>query len=303
MRGDKRLLALVLTLAWAVCACSQSSAPVSPVHSPLLGTYRFTPFSGHQPAGRLTLADSALPTAPNPLFSGSRADLEVSSALWASPVVFDAQFHVQPDQLMEVPLPENGDVRDGGKTIIMHLRHDLRWSDGQPILASDFAYWWRLDQNPDTGALTTGGYDQIASITTPDVYTVVLHMKQPFGPYLSYLPYAAPEHAWGHFQPIELQNQPSVFQAPTVTDGPYKLALFVPGQSYTFAPNTSYRSTTFHGPFLSQLIYQAYPSAAALSAAVRSGQVDVVEGLTENDLELLNTMPVGFQVRYSRLGL
>ena len=179
----------------------------------------------------------------------------------------------------------------------MHLRHDLRWSDGQPLLASDFTYWWHLDQNPDTGALTTSGYDQIASITTPDVYTVVLHMKQPFGPYLSYLPYAAPEHAWGHFQPIELQNQPSVFQSPTVTDGPYKLALFISQQSYTLAANLYYHSTTFHGPFLSQLIYRAYPTSTALSAAVRNGQVDVAEGYTEGEVPLLAKQPATVSVQ------
>ncbi|HXR65912.1 MAG TPA: ABC transporter substrate-binding protein, partial [Ktedonobacteraceae bacterium] len=252
-RYSRRAIFLLCCLAWIVGACAQSPAPVSSVSSPLLGPYHATPFSGRQPTGKLTLADTGMPTALNPLFSASRIDLELSSALWAAPVVFDAQFHVQPDQLTEVPLPENGDVQDGGKLIIMHLRHDLRWSDEQPILASDFAYWWHLDQNPDTGAITTGGYDQIASIATPDDYTVVLHLKQPFGPYLSYLPYAAPEHAWGHFQALALQDQPSVFQAPTVTDGPYKLALFTAQQGYTLVPNTDYHSTTFHGPFLSQL--------------------------------------------------
>ncbi|HEY3994208.1 MAG TPA: peptide ABC transporter substrate-binding protein [Ktedonobacteraceae bacterium] len=293
----RRSISLLCCLAWTLGACMQSTLPVSAIHSPLLGSYRAEPFPGHQPAGRLILADTGLPTAPNPLFAGSRFDLEMSSALWAAPVVYDAAFHVQPDQLTEVPLPENGDVQDGGKTIIMHLRHDLRWSDGQPILASDFAYWWNLDQNPDSGALATSGYDQIASITTPDVFTVVLHMKLPFGPYLSYLPYAAPEHAWSHFRPIDLQNQPSVFQAPAVTDGPYKLALFTAQQSYTLVPNPYYRSTTFHGPFLSQLIYRAYSTPAALSAALQSGQIDVAEGYTENENALLAKLPANMRVQ------
>jgi peptide/nickel transport system substrate-binding protein len=181
--------------------------------------------------------------------------------------------------------------------VIMHLRHDLRWSDGQPILASDFAYWWHLNQNADTGAITTSGYDQIASITTPDIYTVVLHLKQPFGPYLSYLPYAAPEHAWGRLQPIDLQNQADVFQAPVVTDGPYKLAFFVRQQSYTLVPNLNYRSTTFHGPFLSRLIYRGYATPEALGAAVRSGQVDLAEGYTEDQLPALGKLPGNMQMQ------
>lgn len=289
---------LVCYLMGIVSACvGQPSGPDLHANSPLSGPYNFIPFPGHQPSGRLVLADTSFPTAVNPLFSASRADLQVSAALWAAPVVFDAHFHVQPDQLTEVPLPENGDVQDGGKTIIMHLRHDLRWSDGQPILAGDFVYWWHLDQDVDTGAITTTGYDQIANITTPDVYTVVLHMKRPFGPYLSYLPYAAPQHSWGRFQPIDLQNQSAIFKAPVVTDGPYKLALFVDQQSYTLVPNSDYRSTTFHGPFLSQLIYRAYSTPEALTAALRRGEVDVAEGYTEDQLPSLSQLPAHMQLQ------
>lgn len=297
-RRGPRAAVFICLLAWMLSACT-GQASVSEIHttSPLTGSYSSLSPSVRQPSGRLILADTGFPTAANPLFSASRFDLEVTSALWAAPVVFDQHFHAQPDQLTEVPLPENGDVLDGGKTVIMHLRHDLRWSDGQPVLASDFAYWWRLNQDADTGAITTAGYDQIASITTPDNYTVILHMKRPFGPYLSYLPYAAPEHAWGHLQPLDLQNQVDIFQAPTVTDGPYKLAFFVQNQSYTLVPNPFYHSTTFHGPFLAQLVYRAYPTVASLVAAVRSGQVDIAEGYTEEELPALTRLPASMQLQ------
>ena len=275
----------------------QPSLPEIHGSSPLSGHYHWLAFPGHRPSGRLVLADSGFPTTANPLFSLSRFDLEISSALWAAPVVFDEQFHVLPDQLAEVPLPENGDVQDSGRTVIMHLRHDLRWSDGQPILASDFAYWWHLDQDASTGATTTTGYDQIASISTPDTYTVILHMKQPSGRYLSYLPYAAPEHAWGGLPPVALQNRTDIFQAPTVTDGPYKLARFENLRSYTLVPNLYYRSTTFHGPFLAQFMYQAYTTPEALNMAVRGGQVDLAEGYTEDDLSLLTHLPPATKVQ------
>src|SRR5690242_16944962 len=157
-------------------------------HSPLVGTYSYTPSPHQTPRSRLVFSMTQFPDAANPLFAGSTADLELDNALWGQPVFYDQHFHVQSDQLTEVPLPENGDVRDGGKTIVMHLRHDLRWSDGQPIVANDFSYWWHLNQDPTTGATVTSGYAAISSIDTPDAFTVVLHMKQPFGPYLFYLP-------------------------------------------------------------------------------------------------------------------
>jgi len=227
----------------------------------------------------------------NPLFASATPDFTLDNALWARPVFYDQQFHVYPDQLTEVPLPENGGVLDQGKTIVMHLRHDLHWSDGLPIVAGDFQYWWHLDQGADTGATLSSGYDQIASIDTPDNFTVVLHMKRPFGPYLFYLPYAAPQHAWGKLRPIDLQNTPSVYQTPLVTSGPYKFLNLRDGQRYTLGPNAAYTSTTFHGPFLAQLVYQSYASVAELIQAVQRGEADVSQGYMEYDLPALARLP------------
>jgi peptide/nickel transport system substrate-binding protein len=285
------LLILLILLTLLVSCSDTPSLPPNPPRSPFLGPYNYTPPPSRQPHSTVIFSDTQFPDAVNPLFSGSPADLEVSAALWSAPIVYDQQFHVHPNQLTEVPLPENGDVQDGGKTIIMHLRHDLRWSDGQPILASDFQYWWQLDQDPNTGALITGGYDQIASIDTPDDFTVVLHMKHPLGPYLLYLPYAAPKHAWSKLQPIDLQNDPSVYLAPTVTDGPYKLSNIEKGRSYTMVPNPYYTSTTFHGPFLSRLIYRSYSNLQALTIAVQNQQTDLSQGYMEPELPQLAHLP------------
>ncbi|HLX55446.1 MAG TPA: peptide ABC transporter substrate-binding protein [Ktedonobacteraceae bacterium] len=295
MRYNSLCFCCLLLVILAAC----DTTPVQPnqhVVSPLLGPYASTPPAAPTRNGSVVFAARQFPDTVNPLFGGSAVDLEMEESLWAFPVVEDNHFHAQPDQLTEVPLPENGDVRDNGKTIIMRLRHDLRWSDGQPILARDFQYWWQLDQNPDSGALNVSGYDQIASIDTPDNYTVILHMKQAYGPYLSYLPMAAPLHAWGYLRAIDLQNRQDVFLAPTVTDGPYKLASFVNGQSYTMIPNPDYHSTTFHGPFLSQLVFRAYDSSASLRAAIQAGQVDVAEGYMEYELADLTHLPAAMHI-------
>lgn len=282
------MILLVITTA---CGTAQTNLHKPPVTSPLIGGYSYTPSSIHAPSGTLTFSDVQFPDTVNPLFTTSSVDTELATALWGQPVFYDQNFHIQPDELTEVPLPQNGDVLDGGKTIIMHLRHDLHWSDGQPILSSDFRYWWLLDQNTNTGATNTFGYDQIASITTPDVYTVVLHMKQPFGPYLFYLPYAAPEHVWGKLRHIDLQNMQSVYLLPSVSSGPYKATHMINGQSYTLTPNPYYRSSTFHGPFIEQLIYRAAGSVTNLSNMARQNQADVTMGYFSDEEPDLSYLP------------
>ena len=285
------LFSLLACLALGLSGSLSTTVSPSQVHSPLLGSYKVTPYPGTKASGQLTLGDLTLPSAPNPLFASTSADLALDNALWGQPVVFDDHFHLHADQLIEVPLPENGGVSDDGRTITMHLRPDLRWSDNQPLQATDFRFWWRLNQDPQTGAILHSGYDQIESIETPDALTVVLHMKRPFGPYLFYLPLAAPEHAWGHLRPIDLQNIVSVYQAPQVTSGPYQIERFEPGKRYVLTPNHAYRSTLFHGPHLARIIYQAYPSAQALAKVVRQGLVTITQGYQEPDLSLLHSLP------------
>lgn len=281
---------LLLVFLCVLTACNTApSAPHSarPSVKQIVSSYAYTPAPTRGSSGDVTFADREFPDAANPLFASSNADLTIDSMLWGQPVFYDQQFHVHPDELTEVPLPENGGVIDGGKTIIMHLRHDLRWSDGQPIVASDFRYWWTLDQNRDTGATTTEGYDQIVSIDTPDSFTVILHLKRPFGPYLFYLPYAAPQHAWQHLLPIQLQDTLSIYVAPTVTSGPYKLERMTAGLQYTLVPNTNYVSSSFHGPSLAHLIYRIFDSIATLSQAAQQGQNVVTQGYMEYDLPTL----------------
>lgn len=285
------LLRFCILLLLCATACNSPGSSSSTVISPLLGPYHVTLPPSRSPVGKLVFSDTRFPDTVNPLFASTTVDSEVMSALWAQPVFYDEQFHVHPDQLTEVPLPENGDVLDQGKTIIMHLRHDLRWSDGEPLQARDFLFWWQLNQNPDTGATTTSGYDQIATITTPDVFTVVLHMKHAYGPYLSYLPLAAPFHAWGKLRPIDLQNMASIYQTPLVTSGPYKIASWQSGKSYTLAANTYYVSSTFRGPFVAQLIYQTYPHNGMPESSAQLQMSDVTLGYTESDLPSLARPP------------
>ena len=281
---------LVLLLSTG-CNTAASTLP-----SPLVGRYTYTPPAMHGYHGKLVYATTQFPASANPLFASSSADLALNAALWGQPVFYDQQFHIHPDQLMEVPLPENGGVQDGGKTVLLHLRHDLLWSDGQAITASDFAYWWHLNQNPDTGATTQNGYNQIAQLETPDPYTVILHMKHPFGPYLFYLPYAAPQHIWGKHQPIELQNIPAIYTAPVVTSGPYKLKSMQDGQSYTLVPNTQYVSSSFRGPLLAQLTFRSYETTVSLVQAVQQHKVDVTTGYMEDEGALLTHLPAAVHI-------
>lgn len=47
---------------------------------------------------------------------------------------------------------EKWDIEDGGRRYVFHLRPDVKWSDGRPVIASDFEYAWKRLLTPDTAA-------------------------------------------------------------------------------------------------------------------------------------------------------
>lgn len=56
------------------------------------------------------------------------------------------------DLSVEPSCAESWDILDGGKRYIFHLRKDVKWSDGKPVLSYDFDYAWRRLLNPSTAA-------------------------------------------------------------------------------------------------------------------------------------------------------
>lgn len=128
--------------------------------------------------GTITYSDASPIHSTNPWLSIYSEDQEVMQALWGAPVVASPDGKYLPDELTEVPTQANGDVvlpKDGGMTVTLKLRDDLKWSSGEPITTDDFVYW--LDVLRDLNGGLPAGYDQIVSYTARDAYTMVLKYK------------------------------------------------------------------------------------------------------------------------------
>jgi peptide/nickel transport system substrate-binding protein len=277
---------LLMLLALVAAGCGGSS---SNNNTNGIGAYQY-----QQPTnkgGTLLYSDWEFPTSTNPLFNTSVAGVELSSALWGVPFAVTPGGKLLPDELTEIPSQANGDVSKDGLTVTMKLNPNLKWSDGAPLTASDFKYWWKVNQDPATGAASTTGFDQITSIDTPDPHTVVLHYKQLFAPFLYYLPTAAPEHVWSSIPNADLMTTEAVNLAPKVTSGPYMVQDYASGQSFTMVPNKYFTSTSLHPTVLDKLVFKGYQSKDSLIAGYQAGETDHAEDFTLGDLQKLNNLP------------
>ncbi len=70
--------------------------------------------------------------------------------------VFSADYHVEPG------VAERWDVSPDGRVYTFHLREDAKWSNGQPVKASDFVCGWRRVILPDNA----GDYSKLFTIIT-----------------------------------------------------------------------------------------------------------------------------------------
>lgn len=67
-------------------------------------------------------------------------DISVIKQLFRGLLWFDEQLDVVPMAATEVPSVDNGGISRDGLTYRFKLRDDLKWSDGRPLTAADFAY-------------------------------------------------------------------------------------------------------------------------------------------------------------------
>ena len=132
--------------------------------------------------GVVRLAIIAEPNTLNPVTSGLIQEGYVEGAIFNGLVKFDDKSNLLPDLALEVPSLANGGISRDGKIITYHLRHDVRWQDGAPLTSADVAFTYHTYINPKVNSFYTAYYERINELDTPDPYTVVVHMKQPWAP-------------------------------------------------------------------------------------------------------------------------
>lgn len=92
------------------------------------------------------------------------------------------------------------DTSPDGKTYTFHLRHDLKFSDGNAIYADDFVYSWRRLLDPKTGSAYNFILNEVKNadaimqgklpinqlgISAPDKYTIVVQLTHPSPDFLA----------------------------------------------------------------------------------------------------------------------
>jgi ABC-type transport system substrate-binding protein len=204
----------------------------------------------------------------------------------------DSHARLFPMMATAVPTLKNGGIKDGGRTVIIHLKHGLRWSNNTEITSADIGFGWRVLMDPKTGPVCAGTCDVIRRIDTPDRYTAVLRLKTISASLLTSslgggpggVPFLWPTtwpHAWSddpHAAAVKLfASSWNEYGLNYPTNGPYYAVRKVGPRSILLRPMPYYDDMTC-GASVANVIDVSYTSGAAMLAAAVNQKADVARG-------------------------
>jgi len=246
-----------------------------------------------QKNGTIIFSDWEFPDTLNLFQTGLGVTSYVMNAVYEGLDLTDNHARLQPDLLSSLPSIQNHEILDGGRTIILRLRHGIYWSSGVEITNQDILFGWKMYSDPITGPACLDSCDHIASIRLVGKYEAILKLKDIYAPILlAGLPPVYP-HSWSrlgltpHDAAVKL-SQDTTFNyqdSSYWTDGPYQVSNFVKDDRIELTPMKYYH--VHRGPFLKKMIFAYYSSKDGLIAAAGNGNTDVTSDYTYDDLPAL----------------
>lgn len=199
----------------------------------------------------------------------------------------DAEGNYIPELAEEVPTVENGLVSEDGLTVTYRLKEGLLWSDGTPVTCDDAIFTWEVATSPDSGAITTTGFNQMESVTCgEDDRTIVVQYATYYAPFLTMFYELLPRHATG--EPAAMVDWE--YNWDLIGTGPFKLEEWVRGDRLVLVKNENYRDYP-ESPKVDRVIVRIIESREVGKALITSGEIDVLWDLTEADVPEFEANP------------
>lgn len=228
--------------------------------------------------GTVTVALSSEPTTVNEYFSTRSADGWIANLVIENLLAVDPDGNYVPELAAEVPTLENGGVSADGLVVTYRLKQGVLWSDGQPFTSADVKFTYDMVMNEANPVSSRGTYEMVASIETPDEYTVVVTWSEFFAPFLELFGGILPSHYFGGNSDISQSD----FDRNPVGTGPFVVASWEASTAITFERNENYREEG--KPYLDQVIFRIVPSPDVATAQLQAGEIDLVMNLREDQI-------------------
>jgi ABC-type oligopeptide transport system substrate-binding subunit/class 3 adenylate cyclase/ABC-type transporter Mla MlaB component len=266
-----------------------------------------------------TPPDDSIPPAPHPLRISSYYPPTLDSTRAYDVIsdnviihLFSGLVELTPGLDIIPDVARSWDVLESGRRYIFHLREDAAWSDGKQVTAGDFEYAWKRILEPTFGAQNAPLlYDikgamayhqgrvmdpsQIGVMAIDDV-TLEVELEEPTGYFMHLLAFSAlypiPKHI------VETCGEGWTEVGNIVTNGPFNLKAFIPGDHLLLERNPRY-----HGRYTGNVQHIALCLVEDMSSSVQlyeSDQLDILRlwGVAPQELDRVRQRRAGEYMSY-----
>lgn len=168
----------------------------------------------------------------------------------------------------------------------LKLRPDVKWQDGTPFTAEDVIFSYQRARNVPGSVASFAGYLRtVKSVIAKDPLTLVIETNVPNPDLPRNL---ASVHIVSKHIGEKSQTEDYNSGAAMVGSGPYRYVAYTPGDRVIMERNKDYWGPK---PLWEKVTYRYINNGAARTAALLSGDVDVIDKVSVSDLATLKQSP------------
>lgn len=239
--------------------------------------------SGHTPppeGGTLRFGLSQEPGRLDPAFSRTYSGRVVLAQLCERLYELDATGNPTPQ--LAAGFPESSEE---GQVHIIRLKPNLRFNDGTPFDAAAVKASLERYLN-EKGSLRRSELAPLTEVEAVDAHTVRLRLDRPYAPLLAVLS----DRAGMMLSPAQASLLGDRFESHPVCVGPWRFVERVPGKGIVLE-RSPYYDTGATRTGVQRIVFTPIPDSARRLAALRSGDVDVINAVPALDIAGLRADP------------
>jgi len=245
----------------------------------------------HTVHGLLRWGGVSEPDSMDPVVGNQQIEIDLSMFWGGYLLNWNDRSEFEPELATSEPTTTNGGISADGLSITYHLRPHVKWQDGAPFTADDVIYTYQQVMNPANFVGSRVGYDDIAGIEKKDDYTIVVHLKKRYSPFvaafftMSGTPYPIlPKHILSKYADINRVD----FNRIPIGTGPFKVVEYDKGRLIKMVANPDYWRGA---PKLREIDYYIIPDETTILTQLKTGELDFEYNAPSSQAESLADIP------------
>jgi peptide/nickel transport system substrate-binding protein len=221
--------------------------------------------SSHTDPSSLTFLIESSPTNLDPRFATDSQSQRIDGLLFSGLLERDNQMNLRPSLAESWAIPDP-------LTYVFHLRRGVRFHDGRTVTSADVRATFEFIRNPASKSPKRGALRMVSSIESPDEFTVIFHLSEPYASFpLNLIPSAIG---------IVPANAGADFSRHPIGSGPFRFVQQSQDEEVVIERNPEYRLAA---P-LSRVRFRVVPDAIVRALELRKGSADLEMSSLSSDI-------------------